>query len=69
MESELKDAFRVLDKVGQGWIGVAEMRLICSMLGAHMEEDEVDAMIAEAISNYDGKIYYDGFVKVMISNM
>ena len=28
-EAELKDAFRVLDKVGQGWIGVDEMRRIC----------------------------------------
>ena len=24
-------------------------------------------MICEAISNFDGKIYYDGFVKIMVA--
>ena len=33
-EAELKDAFRVLDKVGQGWIGVDEMRRICKARAA-----------------------------------
>jgi len=66
-EDELKDAFRVLDKQGHGWITAKEMQLVCANLGEDMEEEEVDKMIAEAISNYDGKIYYDGFVKTMIS--
>lgn len=66
-EDELKDAFRVLDKHGQGWITTLEMQKICKRLGEDMEEEEVHAMIGEAISNYDGKIYYDGFVKTMIS--
>ena len=30
-ESELKDAFRVLDKNGQGWIGTTEMRAVCKV--------------------------------------
>ena len=69
MESELKDAFRVLDSTGQGFIGTAEMRSICKELGVDMEEHEVHDMIAEAISNYDGKVYYDGFVKCLIAKM
>merc|ERR1712070_330504 len=66
-EDELKDAFRVLDKDGQGFISISEMQAICKSLGEDMERDEVDAMIKEAISNYDGRIFYDGFVKTMIS--
>ena len=43
------------------------MQQICKKLGEDMQEHEVDEMIQEAISNYDGKIYYDGFVKTMIA--
>ena len=56
----------MLDKVGQGWIGVDEMRRICKHLGEDLTEDEVRDMISEAISNFEGKVYYDGFVKTMI---
>lgn len=51
-EDELKDAFRVLDSRGQGWITPTEMKLVCAKLGENMEVEEVDAMISEAISNY-----------------
>jgi len=67
-ESELKDAFRVIDKMGQGWIDTAQMQAICKALGEDLSEEEVSAMISEAISNFEGKIYYDGFVKTMISD-
>ena len=30
-EKELKDAFRVLDKSGQGWIDTEQMRLVCKV--------------------------------------
>jgi hypothetical protein len=52
IDEELKDAFRVLDKHGQGWITAKEMQLVCRNLGEDMEVEEVDKMIAEAISNY-----------------
>ena len=51
-EEELKEAFRVLDRDGLGYIGAKEMRLICKSVGEDLEVEEVDAMIAEAISNY-----------------
>ena len=31
LESELKDAFRVLDKGGEGWIDTAQMRMLCKV--------------------------------------
>ena len=66
-EAELKDAFRVLDKVGQGYVGVEEMRRICKQLGEDLTAEEVTDMISEAISNFEGKIYYDGFVKTLVT--
>ena len=29
---------------------------------------QVNDMVSEAISNFDGKIYYDGFIKIMLAN-
>jgi calmodulin len=66
-EAELKDAFRVLDKVGQGYVGVEEMRRICKQLGEDLTAEEVTDMISEAISNFEGKVYYDGFVKTLVT--
>ena len=67
LEGELKDAFRILDRTGQGYIDAYQMSLVCRALGEDLTVDEVKAMISEAISNFDDKIYYDGFVKTMIS--
>ena len=36
-------------------------------LGEDLDETQVYDMICEAISNFDGKIYYDGFVKIMVA--
>mmetsp|Transcript_34031 Transcript_34031/g.74689 ORF Transcript_34031/g.74689 Transcript_34031/m.74689 type:complete len:162 (+) Transcript_34031:211-696(+) len=66
-ESELRDAFRVLDLNGQGFIGLKEMQAVCFHLGQELQESEVFDMVSEAISNFDGKIFYDGFKKILIS--
>ena len=39
------------------------------LLGEDLTEDEVKDMISEAISNFEGRVYYDGFVKTMIAKM
>ena len=36
-------------------------------LGEDLTSEEVVSMVSEAISNFEGKIYYDGFVKIMIA--
>ena len=37
-------------------------------LGEDLTEQEVSDMISEAISNFEGKVYYDGFVKILLAN-
>merc|ERR1711865_1144331 len=32
-----------------------------------LDEDEVNDMVSEAISNFKGEIYYDGFVKILLA--
>jgi len=67
-ESELKDAFRALDYENNGCIYCKDLQKVIQHLGEHLTEEQVYDMVREAISNFDGKIYYDGFKKIMIAH-
>ena len=45
-EGELKDAFRVLDKSGQGWIDTTQMMLVCRVRA--MPQASVNAPMNQA---------------------
>ena len=47
-------------------LGFWSLALRLQLLGEDLTEDEVKDMISEAISNFEGRVYYDGFVKTMI---
>lgn len=59
-DEELREAFRVFDKDGNGFISAAELRHVMISLGEKLTEEEVDEMIKEADTNGDGQIDYDG---------
>ena len=59
-EDELKDAFKVFDKDGNGVISAAELRHVMTNLGEKLTDEEVDDMIREADTDGDGMINYDG---------
>ncbi|XP_065061493.1 neo-calmodulin-like [Rhopilema esculentum] len=65
-EEEIKEAFRVFDKDGNGHISAAELRHIMTNLGEKLTDEEVDEMIKEADIDGDGHINYEEFVKVML---
>ena len=66
-ERELKEAFRVFDKDGNGFISAAELRHIMTNLGEKLTDEEVDEMLREADIDGDGQINYEEFVKVMMA--
>lgn len=59
-EEEIKEAFKVFDKDGNGYISAAELRHVMTNLGEKLSETEVDEMIREADVDGDGQINYDG---------
>lgn len=59
-EEEIRDAFRVFDKDGNGLISHKELKLVMSRLGEKLTDDEVDEMIREADLDGDGMINYEG---------
>jgi len=64
-EEELREAFRVFDKDGNGFISATELRHVMTNLGEKLTDEEVDEMIKEADLDGDGQINYEEFVSVM----
>ncbi|KAI8597479.1 putative calmodulin [Dissophora ornata] len=66
-EEEIKEAFKVFDKDGNGFISAAELRHVLTNLGERLTDSEVDEMIHEADVDGDGQINYEEFVRMMMS--
>lgn len=56
----LREAFRIFDKDGNGMINASELRHILTNLGEKLTEEEVDEMIREADITGDGQVNYNG---------
>ncbi|XP_060135742.1 calmodulin-like protein 5 [Zootoca vivipara] len=65
-EEEIREAFRVFDKDGNGYISTAELRHVMTNLGEKLTDEEVDEMIKEADVDGDGRVNYEEFVRVMM---
>lgn len=63
-EDEVRQAFQVFDKDGNGYITRDELALVMTNLGEKLNENELNQMMKEADTNGDGRIDYEEFVKV-----
>ena len=61
-EDEIREAFRVFDKDGNGYISAAELRHVMTSLGEKLTEEEVEEMIIEADTDGDGQLNYEGLL-------
>lgn len=59
-EEEMREAFRVFDKDGNGFISAAELRHVMTNLDEKITEEEVNEMIKEADIDGDGHVNYEG---------
>merc|ERR1712007_105104 len=66
-DEEIREAFRVFDKDGNGFISAAELRHVMTNLGEKLSDEEVDEMIREADTDGDGQVNYEEFVRMMMS--
>ncbi|KAJ8044770.1 Calmodulin [Holothuria leucospilota] len=68
VREDIKEAFKVFDKKGVGFLTTLELREIMMTHGDYsMSLDEVDEMISHADMDGDGSINYEEFVKVLTS--
>ena len=59
-EEEIREAFKVFDKDGSGFIDSSELRQVMTTLGEKLTDEEVDEMIQEADVDGDGQVNYEG---------
>ncbi|KAF9649947.1 putative calmodulin [Thelephora ganbajun] len=64
---EIKEAFKVFDRDGSGYISAAELKQVLASLGERLTDDEIDMMIGEVDVDRDGQIDYEEFVNMMMS--
>lgn len=64
-EAELKEAFSVFDKDGNGMISAEELKSALLNLGERLTDEELAAMIAAADRDGNGMIDYEEFILMM----
>ncbi|XP_063223168.1 troponin C, isoallergen Bla g 6.0301 [Bacillus rossius redtenbacheri] len=65
MEKELREAFRLYDKEGNGYIPTTCLREILRELDDQLTEQELDMMIEEIDSDGSGTVDFDEFMEMM----
>jgi len=65
MQEELRDAFRMYDKEGNGYIKTAQLKEILRALDDKLTDDELDEMIAEIDTDGSGTVDFDEFMEMM----
>ncbi|KAH8025818.1 hypothetical protein HPB51_012140 [Rhipicephalus microplus] len=66
-EEEIREAFKVFDSDGNGFITADKLRHVMTTLGEKLTDEEVDAMIREADMDGDGQVNYEEFVALITS--
>jgi calmodulin len=66
-EEELRQAFKVFDKDGNGFLSSEELRHAMTQMGEKLTNEEVDEMIEEADMDKDGQINVEEFITIMTS--
>eukprot|EP01110_Echinostelium_bisporum_P004496 TRINITY_DN2104_c0_g1_i1.p1 TRINITY_DN2104_c0_g1~~TRINITY_DN2104_c0_g1_i1.p1 ORF type:complete len:148 (+),score=73.32 TRINITY_DN2104_c0_g1_i1:65-508(+) len=64
---EMLDAFKALDKDGNGMIQEAELRQLLLNLGDSLTTPEVEELMKEVSVSSDGGINYDSFVDMIVN--
>merc|ERR1712241_605079 len=67
MKRELKDAFRIYDKEGQGFITNDTLRALIGELLAPLTDEELDGIIEELDEDGSGSMDFDEFCEMMMT--
>merc|ERR1739848_896496 len=67
MKRELKDAFRIYDKDGQGFITMDVLRALIAELLSPLTDEELDGIISELDEDGSGTMDFDEFCEMMMS--
>ncbi|XP_076249926.1 troponin C-like [Rhynchophorus ferrugineus] len=65
LQKELKEAFRLYDKEGNGYIPTSSLREILAALDDQLTNDQLNEMIAEIDTDASGTVDFDEFMEMM----
>ena len=65
---DLREAFRIFDKDRSGFIEAREIIAVTTTLGQALDKDELEAFMAEADLDGDGRLNYEEFCRIMTKN-
>uniref|UniRef100_A0A8C2V4R1 EF-hand domain-containing protein n=1 Tax=Chinchilla lanigera TaxID=34839 RepID=A0A8C2V4R1_CHILA len=67
-KEEIREAFLVFDKEGNGYISVAELSQVMTNLGEKLTDEEADEMIREADTDGERQVNHEEFIQMMTQN-
>jgi len=65
LEKELKEAFRLYDKEGNGYITTKVLKEILAQLDSSLSNEDLDGMIEEIDEDGSGTVDFDEFMEMM----
>lgn len=68
MRTELKEAFRIYDKEGEGVIKMTQIRELISELDPKLSSEDLDGIIEEIDEDGSGTMDFDEFVAMMMAD-
>merc|ERR1719189_3560264 len=66
IEEEIREAFRVFDREGHGFITVPDLCQVLTTLGDKLTEEESEELLEEADIDGDGNVNYEEFVTMLL---
>lgn len=64
-EAELRCAFEVFDKDGDGYISASSLRHVMSKIGERLTDEDISFLMKEADVDGDGRVDFKEFVRIM----
>lgn len=64
---ELKDAFQVFDKNGNGMVSIGDIKHSLTTLGERLADEELDELIREVDQNGEGQVNFEDVIKVLLA--
>ncbi|KAK4737560.1 hypothetical protein R3W88_001257 [Solanum pinnatisectum] len=61
----MEDVFKVIDKDGDGKVGVEDLKSYLSWAGLQIDDDDIKAMIKLGHGEENGGVTYEGFLQIL----